>query len=169
MLRMMLSVEELESLVVGVLLHVFENHLHTSLPCLLSCPSTSHYYHKAMDPTLHHTIITYFLVALVAASSSTNFLILLNRKCTEPPLQIEVHEIKFPTSHYSHEMGSEQKSCALFYSDDAIYPKLISYRAKLNVFAISSCTGLQIRRTWMRWNCNLIELLIFNFSFILHF
>jgi hypothetical protein len=30
------------------------------------------------------------------------------------PLQVEVHIIMFPTSHHSHEMGSEQESCAYF-------------------------------------------------------
>jgi hypothetical protein len=37
-----------------------------------------------------------------------------NRTCTETPLQVEVHEIFFPTSYHSHETGSEQKSYAYF-------------------------------------------------------
>jgi hypothetical protein len=42
--------------------------------------------------------------------------------------------------------------------------KLISDCTSLNVFVISPCTGLQIHRSWMRWNGNLMEHLIFNFS-----
>jgi hypothetical protein len=42
MLSMLLSMEELESLVIPYC-HVFENHLHSSLPLLLSCSSTSSY------------------------------------------------------------------------------------------------------------------------------
>jgi hypothetical protein len=38
----------------------------------------------------------------------------LNRTCTEVPIQVEVYEIIFPTSHQTHEMGSEQESCAYF-------------------------------------------------------
>jgi hypothetical protein len=38
----------------------------------------------------------------------------LNRTCTEAPLQVEVYEIIFPTSHNTHETGSEQESCAYF-------------------------------------------------------
>jgi hypothetical protein len=34
--------------------------------------------------------------------------------CTETPIQVEVHEIIFPTSHHTHETGSEQESCAYF-------------------------------------------------------
>jgi hypothetical protein len=39
-----------------------------------------------------------------------------NRTCNETPLQIEFHEIIFPTSHHTHETGSEQESCAYFTS-----------------------------------------------------
>jgi hypothetical protein len=38
----------------------------------------------------------------------------LNRTCTEEPLRIEVYEIIFPTSHHTHETGSEQESYAYF-------------------------------------------------------
>jgi hypothetical protein len=37
-----------------------------------------------------------------------------NRTCTETPFQVEVYEIIFPTSHRTHETGSEQESCAYF-------------------------------------------------------
>jgi hypothetical protein len=46
--------------------------------------------------------------------------------------------------------------------------KLISDCTSLNVLAISPCTGLQIHRSWMRWNRHLIELMIFNFFFLEH-
>jgi hypothetical protein len=42
------------------------------------------------------------------------FFFLHNRTCTETPIQVEFHEIIFPTSHRTHEMGSEQESCAYF-------------------------------------------------------
>jgi hypothetical protein len=42
------------------------------------------------------------------------FFFLQNRSCTETPLQVEVHEIIFPTSHHTHETGSEQEICAYF-------------------------------------------------------
>jgi hypothetical protein len=39
---------------------------------------------------------------------------LQNRTCTKTPLQVEVHEIIFTTSHRTHETGSEQESCVHF-------------------------------------------------------
>jgi hypothetical protein len=74
MLSILLSVEELESLVIPYC-HVFENHLHF-LSLLLTCPSTSSYHHQAMVPILHDIVITNFHPILVAASSSTVFLLL---------------------------------------------------------------------------------------------
>jgi flagellar biosynthesis protein FlhB len=56
----------------------------------------------------------------------------------------------------------------LFYFGDAIYPKLISYRAMLNVSAISPYTGLQNWWSLVRWKQGLKELLKINFSSILH-
>jgi hypothetical protein len=35
-----------------------------------------------------------------------------NITCTKTPLQVEVHEVIFPTSHHTYETGSEQESCA---------------------------------------------------------
>jgi hypothetical protein len=75
MLSVLLSVEELESLVIPYC-HVFENHLHSSVPFFLSCPSTSSYYHQAMVAILRHNVITDFHPVLVAASSSTDFILL---------------------------------------------------------------------------------------------
>jgi hypothetical protein len=75
MLSMLLSVEKLKSLVI-LYCHVFENHLYSSLPLLLSCLSNSSYYHQAMVPILQHIVITDFHPVLVASSSSTIFLLL---------------------------------------------------------------------------------------------
>jgi hypothetical protein len=80
--------------------------------------------------------------SFVAASSSTVFLFPPERTCTETPLQVEVHEIIFPTSHHMHEMGSEQESCANFTL--AMQSVQSDFRrAALNVSVISPCTGLQ--------------------------
>jgi hypothetical protein len=37
------------------------------------------------------------------------FFFVQNRTCTETPLQVEVHEIIFPTSHHMHETGSNKR------------------------------------------------------------
>jgi hypothetical protein len=71
---MLLSVEELESLVI-LYCHVFENNLHF-LPLLLNYPSTSSYHYQAMVPILRHIVIIDSHPILVAASSSTVFLLL---------------------------------------------------------------------------------------------
>jgi hypothetical protein len=79
-----------------------------------------------------------------------------------------VHEIIFPSSIYSPPTNSDRVSYAR--STPALHSvqKLISDCTSLNVFAITPCTGLQIHRSWMRWNRNLMELLIFNFLFLEH-
>jgi hypothetical protein len=110
MLSMLLSVEEVESLPISMCLRI----IFTSLPLYLSFPSISSYYHQAMVPILHHIIITNFHPVFVTTSSSTVFLHFQNRTCTETPLQFEVHEIIFPTSHHTHETDYEQESCAHF-------------------------------------------------------
>jgi hypothetical protein len=76
MLSVLLSVEELELLVIPYG-HVFENHLHF-LSLWLICPSTSSYYHQAMVPILRHIVITNFYLVLVVALSSKVFLLLYN-------------------------------------------------------------------------------------------
>jgi hypothetical protein len=73
MLSVLLCVEELELLVIPYC-HVFENHLHF-FSLWLICPSTSSYYHQAMVPILRHIVITDFHPVLVAASSSTVFIL----------------------------------------------------------------------------------------------
>jgi hypothetical protein len=69
---------------------------------------------------------------------------------------------------FIHPNGLRSSELCPFYSGTAICPNLISECTSLNVFAISPCTGLQIHRSWMRWNRHLMELLIFNFFFLEH-
>jgi hypothetical protein len=65
-------------------------------------------------------IMPWFLSFVISSSPasitslSLPYLPFQYRKCTESPLQVEVHEIIFPMSHHSHETGSEQESCAYF-------------------------------------------------------
>jgi hypothetical protein len=113
MLRMLLSVEELELLVIPYC-HVFENHIHFLA------------FVNSVVPQLLLIIIKPWFQSFVISSSSTSipslslphlpqfFYFLQNRTCTETSLQIEVHEIIFPTSHRTYETGSEQESCAYF-------------------------------------------------------
>jgi hypothetical protein len=69
---------------------------------------------------------------------------------------------------FIHPQRTQSSELCPFYSGVAICPKLISDCISLNVFAISPCTGLQIHRSWMRWNWHSMELLIFNFFFLEH-
>jgi hypothetical protein len=64
--------------------------------------------------------------------------------------------------------GFRTKELCLFYSGDAICPRLISDWAALNVSAISPCTGLQNWWSLMRWKWDLSELLNINFYSIVH-
>jgi hypothetical protein len=97
MLSVLPSVEELELLVIPYY-YVFENHLHF-LSLWLICPSTSSYYHQAMVPILRHIVITDFHPVVIAASSSTVFLLLPehNMYWSTPPswsLRLEVFVLK---------------------------------------------------------------------------
>jgi hypothetical protein len=113
MLSMLLSVEELESLVIPYC-HVFENHLHflafvnsVVLQLLLII----------IKPWFQSFIILSsptFILSLSLPHLPQFFYYLQNRTCTETPLQVEFHEIIFPTSHHTHETGSKQDSCAYF-------------------------------------------------------
>jgi hypothetical protein len=60
MLSVLLSVEELELLVIR---HVFENRLHF-LAFVSHFPSTFSYHHQAMVPILRHIVITDFNAVL---------------------------------------------------------------------------------------------------------
>jgi hypothetical protein len=112
MLSMLLSVEELELLII-LYCHAFENRLHflafvnSFVPQLLLI---------IIKPWFQSFVISSSptsMPSFVVASSSTVFF-LQNRTCTETPLQVEVHEIIFPMSHHMHETGSEQENCANF-------------------------------------------------------
>jgi hypothetical protein len=140
-LSMLLSVEELELLIIPYC-HVFENHLHF-LSLWLICPSTSSHYHQAMVPILRHIVITDFHFVLVAASSSTDFLLLLQQNMywnTPPSLSLWNYLSNEPSYAWN---GFWTRELCLFYSGDAICPMLISDCAALNVSVISPCTGLQ--------------------------
>jgi hypothetical protein len=124
-------VEEHESLVI-LCCHVFENHLHF-LPLWLICPSTSSYYHQAMVPILCHIIITDFHPVLVAASSSTDFLLLpqQNKSLNTPPSWSSWNYLSNGPSYAWN--GFRTRELCLFYSGNAICPKLFS-DAQLSMF-----------------------------------
>jgi hypothetical protein len=166
MLSMLLSVEELESLVIPYW-HAFENHLHF-LPLLLTCPSTSYYYHQAMAPILHHIVITDFHRILVATSSSTVFTLLSeqNMYWNTPPSSSSWNYLSNEPSYAWK--GFRTRELCLFYFGDAICPRLISDCATLNVSSISPCTDLQNWWFLMCWKEDLKELLNINFSSIVH-
>jgi hypothetical protein len=112
-LSMLLSVEELELLVIPYC-HVFENFLHflafvnSVVPQLLLI---------IIKPWFQSFVISSSptsMPSFVAASSSTVFFFLQNKTCTETPLHVEFHEIIFPMNHRTHETGFEQESCAYF-------------------------------------------------------
>jgi hypothetical protein len=67
-----------------------------------------------MVPILRHIVITDFHPSLSLPHLPQIFFYFQNRKYTETLLQVEVHEIIFPTSHHTHKTGSEQESCAYF-------------------------------------------------------
>jgi hypothetical protein len=110
---MLLSVEELESLIIPYC-HVFENRLH-----FLS-------FVNSVVLQLLLIIIKPWFQSFIISSSPTSIPSLLlphlpqflsyfqNRTCTETPFQVEVYEIIFPMSHRTHETGSEQESSGYF-------------------------------------------------------
>jgi hypothetical protein len=112
-LSMLLSVEELESLVIPYC-HVFKNLLHFLA------------FVNSVVLRLLLIIIKPWFQSFIILSSPTSIPSLLlphhpqffsyfqNRTYTETPFQVEVYEIIFPTSHLTHETGSEQESCAYF-------------------------------------------------------
>jgi hypothetical protein len=121
MLSVLLSVEELELLVIPYC-HVFENHLHL-FSLWLICPSTSSYYHQAMVPILCHIVITDFHPVLVTASSSTVFLLLheQNMYWITPPSWSLLNYLSNEPSHAWN--GFRTRELCLFYSGDAICPR----------------------------------------------
>jgi hypothetical protein len=165
MLSVLLSVEDLELLVIPYC-YVFENHLYF-LSLWLICPSTS-YYHQSMVPILHHIVITNFHPVLVAASSSTVFLLLTEQNMywnTPPSWSSWIYLSNEPSYAWN---GFWTRDLCLFYSGDAICPRLISDCAALNVFAISPCTGLQNWWFLMRSKGDLKELMNMNITSIVH-
>jgi hypothetical protein len=106
-------VEEHESLVIPYC-HVFENHLHLAG------------FDTSVVLQLLLIIIKPWFQSFIISSSPTSipslslphipqiFFYFQNIKCTETSLQVEVHEIIFPTSHHLHETGSKQESCVYF-------------------------------------------------------
>ena len=113
MLSVLLSVEELESLVIPYC-HVFENHLHflafvTSVVLQLLLIIIKPWFQSFIISSSPTSILSLSLPHLPQF-----FLYFQNRTCTETPLQVEVHEIIFLTSYHSHETGSEQESCVFF-------------------------------------------------------
>jgi hypothetical protein len=66
------------------------------------------------------------------------------------------------------QIGLRTRKLRLLYSGDAIYPKLFSARAPLNVFTVTPFTGLQTHWFSMRWKGNLIELMNILFSSFVH-
>jgi hypothetical protein len=166
MLSMLLSVEELESLVIPYC-HMFENCLHFLA------------FVNSVVLQLLLIIIKSWFQSFIISSSPTSipslllphlpqfFSYLQNRTCTETPFQIEVYEIIFPMSHRTHETGSEQESC-VYFTPAIQYVQGWFQTATLNVFTISPCTGLQNWWFLMRWKEGLKKLLNIKFSSIVH-
>jgi hypothetical protein len=110
---MLLSVEELESLVIPYR-HMFENLLHFLA------------FVNSVVLQLLLIIIKSWFQSFIILSSPTSIPSLLlphlpqflsylqSITCTETPFQVEFYGIIFPTSHRTHETGSEQESCAHF-------------------------------------------------------
>jgi hypothetical protein len=166
MLSVLLSVEELEFLVIPYC-HVFENHLHflsllTQLSFDFFLSSSSH----GSNPSSYRH--TDFHPVLVTTSSSTDFLSLPEQNMywnTTPSWSSWNYLSNEPSYAWN---GFRTRELCLFYSGDAICPRLISDCAALNVSAISSCTGLQNWWFLMSWKEYLKELLNINFSSTVH-
>jgi hypothetical protein len=138
---MLLSVEELESLVIPYC-HVFDNRIH-----LLA-------FVNSVVLQLLLIIIKPWFQSFIISSSPTSFPSLLlphfpeffsylqNKTCTETPFQVEVYEIIFPMIHLRMKRVLN-KSCAYFTPVMQSVQRLISDCAARNIFAISRCTGLQ--------------------------
>jgi hypothetical protein len=165
MLSVLLSVEEIELLVIPYC-HVFEDHLHF-FPLWLICPSTSYYYHQAI-PILSHIVVTNFHPVLVAASSSTVFLLLpeQNLYWNSLPSWSSWNYLSNEPSYVWN--GFLTRELCLFYFGDAICPRLISDMQRsiflphllVQVFKIddSWCVGKKIWRSF--WILNFLPLYI---------
>jgi hypothetical protein len=97
---------------------------------------------------LCHIVITDFNPVLVATSSFTFFLLLPKQYLYWNTPQ-SWSSWNYPSDEPSYAWnGFRTRELCLFYSGDAICPRLISDRAMLNVSTISPCTGLQ---NWEPW------------------
>jgi hypothetical protein len=167
MLSMLLSVEELEFLVIPYC-QVFENRLHflafvNSVVLhllLIIIKSWFQSFIISSSPTFIPSLLLphrpQFFLLLPEQNMYWNTLlswILWNYISNEPS--------------YAWNRFRTRELC-LFYSGDAICPMLISDCAALNVFAISPCTGLQNWWFLMRWKEGLKKLLNIKLSSILH-
>jgi hypothetical protein len=121
-----------------------------------------------MVPILRHIVITDFHPVLVAASSSTVFILLIEYKMylNTTPSQSSWNYLSNESSYAWN--GLRTRELCLFYSGEAICPRLLSDCAALNDSAISPCTGLQNWWFLMRWKGDLKDPLNINFSSIVH-
>jgi hypothetical protein len=121
-----------------------------------------------MVTILHHIVITDLHPVFVAASSSTVFLLLpeQNMYWNTPPNWSSWNYLSNELSFAWN--GFRTRELCLFYSGDAICPKLISDCAALNVSAISPYTSLQNWWSLMRWKDGLKGLLKIRFSSNVH-
>jgi hypothetical protein len=165
MLSMLLSVEELESLVIPYR-HMFENLLHFLA------------FVNSVVLQLLLIIIKSWFQSFIILSSPTSIPSLLLPHLPQFFLLLTEHNMYWNTlpswilwNYLSNEPsyawnGFRTRELCPFYSSDAICPRLISDCATLNVFAISPCTGLQ---NWWFLMClkeGLKEILNIKFSSI---
>jgi hypothetical protein len=106
--------------------------------------------------------------SFVAASSSTVFLFPPehNMYGNTPPSWSSWNYLSNEPLYVWNEFRTRE--LCLFYSGDAICPRLISDCATLNVFVISPCTSFQNWWFLIRWKEGLKELLNIKFSSIVH-
>jgi hypothetical protein len=121
-----------------------------------------------MVPILYHIVIINFHSILVAASSSIVFPLL-----PEQNMYWSTSRSWISWNYLSNEPSNawnrfRTRELCLFYSGDAICPRLILDSAELNVSTISPCTDLQNWWFLMHWKEDLKELLNINFSSIVH-
>jgi hypothetical protein len=106
-------------------------------------------YHPSVLPSLHEF-----------------FLNVQNRKYTQALPHCIVHKFPFQRVFICSNRTPDKRVTSVLLRW-WICPE-ISERAKLNVFSITPCTGLQTRWFLMRWNGNLMELLDISFSPFVH-
>jgi hypothetical protein len=139
------------------------------LPCLcyLSCPSTSSYYHQAMDPTLHHIIITNFHAVLVATSSFTSFILLPKQNIYLNPSKLKFMKLSFQRAIIRVKQVPNKRVVPFLLRRCNLYRVFLEHAAPY-VYVISSCTVLQNWWFLMHWKEGLKDLLNINFSSIVH-